>query len=129
MVRVIYYPDKISLEEILKVFWESHDPTQGDRQGPDMGTQYRSAIFYYNDNQKKIVESSAKAYQKELNDNKKAHGLDRSKITTEIGKLDVFYYAHDAHQQYLCMSKNPNGYCSLKGTGVSCPMPKRKKKR
>lgn len=115
VVRVVFDPNVISLDSILKLFWESHDPTQGMRQGNDIGTQYRSAIYTTSDTQLKAVRESQKAYQAAL----KAAG--RGDITTEIKPLDAFYYAEDYHQQYL--AKNPGGYCGIGGTGVSCPMP------
>ncbi|KAJ8306973.1 hypothetical protein KUTeg_015057 [Tegillarca granosa] len=114
VVRVVYYPDKLPYSQLLKTFWESHNPTQGMRQGNDLGTQYRSGIYYYNDQQKQEAESSRDAYQQKLTD--KGYGT----ITTEILKAPEFYYAEDYHQQYL--DKNPNGYCGLGGTGVSCPI-------
>jgi peptide-methionine (S)-S-oxide reductase len=98
----------------VKVFWESHDPTQGMRQGNDVGTQYRSGIYYYNDAQREIAERSRDAYQQQLS--RAGYGT----ITTEIIPAPEFYYAEDYHQQYL--SKNPAGYCGLGGTGVSCPV-------
>ena len=113
-VLVVYNPDIISYDVLLKVFWEAHDPTQGMRQGNDQGTQYRSAIFTTNDEQAAIAEASRDAYQK---------GLDEAgygKITTTIEPLDEFYFAEEYHQQYL--AKNPNGYCGIGGTGVSCPV-------
>ncbi|MGD1920342.1 MAG: peptide-methionine (S)-S-oxide reductase MsrA [Pleurocapsa sp.] len=115
VVLVVYDPAKISFEELLKVFWESHNPTQGMRQGNDRGTQYRSGIYTFTPEQKQLAEASKKAYQEELD---KA-GYDE--ITTEILDAPEFYYAEDYHQQYL--SKVPNGYCGLGGTGVSCPAP------
>ena len=114
VVLVVYDPEKISYEELLKVFWESHNPTQGMRQGNDRGTQYRSGIYTYTPEQKKLAEASLKAYQEELN--KAGH----PEITTEILDAPEFYYAEDYHQQYL--SKVPNGYCGLGGTGVTCPV-------
>jgi len=114
VVLVVYDPKKVSLETLLKVFWESHDPTQGMRQGNDVGTQYRSAIYWYTEEQRKVVEASRSAYYKAL----KAAG--HEDITTEIRQAPEYYYAEDYHQQYL--SKNPNGYCGLGGTGVSCPI-------
>jgi peptide-methionine (S)-S-oxide reductase len=110
VVLVVYDPKEISYEALLKVFWESHNPTQGMRQGNDLGTQYRSGIYTYTPEQKQQAEESLKAYQQEL---KKA-GYDQ--ITTEIIEAPKFYYAEDYHQQYL--SKVPNGYCGLGGTGV-----------
>ena len=115
VVRVIYDPAKVSTAQILKAFWENHDPTQGMRQGNDVGTQYRSAIFTTTDAQLDAARSSKETYETAL----KASG--RGEITTEIGPLDAFYHAEDYHQQYL--AKNPNGYCGIGGTGVSCPMP------
>ncbi|WP_019505981.1 peptide-methionine (S)-S-oxide reductase MsrA [Pleurocapsa sp. PCC 7319] len=114
VVLVVYDPDKISYEELLKVFWESHDPTQGMRQGNDRGTQYRSGIYTYTPEQKQLAESSKEAYQQELNQ------ANYGTITTEILDAPEFYYAEDYHQQYL--SKVPNGYCGLGGTGVTCPV-------
>ena len=114
VVLVVYDPEKISYEELLKVFWESHNPTQGMRQGNDRGTQYRSGIYTYTPEQKKSAEESLKAYQEELS--KAGH----PEITTEILDAPEFYYAEDYHQQYL--NKVPNGYCGLGGTGVTCPV-------
>jgi len=114
VVRVIFDPKIISYEQLLQVFWENHDPTQGMRQGNDRGTQYRSGIYYYTDEHRDIAEKSKEAYQESLK--KSGHG----KITTEILKAGEFYYAEDYHQQYL--HKNPNGYCNMRGTGVSCPI-------
>jgi peptide-methionine (S)-S-oxide reductase len=114
VVRVVYDPAKVSLEQLLKVFWESHDPTQGMRQGNDVGTQYRSAIYYTNEAQRKAAEASRDAYAQRL----AAAGY--SPITTEIVPAGEFYPAEDYHQQYL--AKVPNGYCGLGGTGVSCPV-------
>jgi peptide-methionine (S)-S-oxide reductase len=113
-VLVIFDPKLVSYEALLKVFWEAHDPTQGARQGNDVGTQYRSAIYYYDARQKAAAEASAKVYQKRLDD------AGYSAITTEIAPASEFYYAEDYHQQYL--AKNPEGYCGLGGTGVSCPV-------
>ena len=110
VVRVIYDPEKIDYEDLLKAFWESHDPTQGMRQGNDVGTQYRSAIYVLDPEQRAIAEESKGAYQERLT---AAH---RGTITTEILDAPQFYYAEDYHQQYL--AKNPDGYCGLKGTGV-----------
>jgi peptide-methionine (S)-S-oxide reductase len=114
IVRVVYDPAKISYEQLLKIFWESHDPTQGMRQGNDRGTQYRSAIFTYSDEQARGAEGSRAAFQVKL----AASGF--GEITTEIGPAPEFWYAEDYHQQYL--HKNPAGYCGLGGTGVSCPV-------
>ncbi len=113
-VKVVFDPSKISLETLLKTFWEEHDPTQGMRQGNDVGTQYRSAIYTTSPEQGEIVEKSRAAYQNALN----KKGLGR--ITTEIAPAGEFFYAETYHQQYL--AKNPNGYCGLQGTGVSCPI-------
>jgi len=113
VVLVVFDPNVISYEGILKVFWENHDPTQGMRQGNDVGTQYRSGIYTYSDGQRQLAEASRDAYQTQLS---KA-GYDD--ITTEIKDAPEFYYAEDYHQQYL--AKNPGGYCGLGGTGVTCP--------
>lgn len=114
VVLVVFDPQVISFEQLLKIFWENHDPTQGNRQGNDIGTQYRSTVYYINDEQKQVTEKTRDAYQSQLT----AAGY--RTITTEIAPLDVFYYAEDYHQQYL--GKNPNGYCGMGGTGVSCPI-------
>lgn len=114
VVLVVFDPKVISYAALLKVFWESHDPTQGMRQGNDVGTQYRSGVYVYSEAQRKTAEASRDAYQAAL---KKAG---RGKITTEILAASDFYYAEEYHQQYL--AKNPNGYCGLGGTGVSCPV-------
>ena len=113
MVLVAFDPKTISYEQLLKVFWENHDPTQGMRQGGDIGTQYRSAIYTYSDDQKRQAEVSRDAYQSAL----KQAG--KGTITTEIRTAPEFYYAEEYHQQYL--AKNPGGYCGLGGTGVACP--------
>ena len=113
MVRVVFDPAVVSYETLLKIFWESHDPTQGMRQGNDVGTQYRSGIYAYSPAQRRLAEGSRDAYQRVL----AAAGYD--KITTEILDAPEFYYAEDYHQQYL--AKNPAGYCGLGGTGVACP--------
>lgn len=113
-VLVVFDPKQISYAELLKEFWESHDPTQGMRQGNDVGTQYRSGIYYYGDAQREAAERSRDAFQQKLT----AAGY--GGITTEIVPAPEFYYAEDYHQQYL--SKNPDGYCGLGGTGVSCPV-------
>jgi peptide-methionine (S)-S-oxide reductase len=113
VVRVVYYPAALSFESLLKLFWESHDPTQGMRQGNDVGTQYRSAIYVTTPEQLAAAEASRAAYQRVLT---KA-GL--GAITTEIALAPPFYYAEAYHQQYL--AKNPGGYCGLGGTGLSCP--------
>lgn len=115
VVLVVYNPQEISVSQLLKVFWESHDPTQGMRQGNDAGTQYRSGIYVYSPEQKQLAETSRDLYQEALT--KAGYG----KITTEILDAPEFYYAEDYHQQYL--AKNPNGYCGLGGTKVACPMP------
>lgn len=114
VVLVVFDPKVISYETLLKVFWESHDPTQGMRQGNDVGTQYRSGIYTYFDSQKQQAEASRDAYQQALN--KAGYG----KITTEIIEAPEFYFAEEYHQQYL--AKNPNGYCGLGGTNVACPV-------
>ena len=113
VVRVVYDPSKVSYDALLKVFWESHNPTQGMRQGNDTGTQYRSGIYVYSPEQRQQAEASLKAYQSGLQ--QAGYG----DITTEILDAPEFYYAEDYHQQYL--AKNPGGYCGLGGTGVSCP--------
>jgi peptide-methionine (S)-S-oxide reductase len=113
VVLVVYDPAIISLQTLLKVFWEAHDPTQGLRQGNDRGSQYRSAIYTYSPQQQQQAEQSRNDYQIAL----EQRGL--GKITTEICSAGSFYYAEDYHQQYL--AKNPGGYCGLKGTGVPCP--------
>ncbi|PJI43373.1 peptide-methionine (S)-S-oxide reductase MsrA [Ferrovibrio sp.] len=114
VVQVVFDPKLISYSELLKLFWESHDPTHGMRQGNDVGTQYRSGIYVTTPAQKQAAEASRDAYQAALTKAK------RAKITTEIIAAPDFYYAEDYHQQYL--AKNPNGYCGLGGTGVSCPI-------
>jgi len=113
-VLVMFDPKLVSYEELLKVFWEEHDPTQGMRQGNDGGTQYRSAIYAYGDAQLKAAEATREMFQKALD--AKRYG----QITTEIRPAPEFYYAEDYHQQYL--GKNPGGYCSLAGTGATCPV-------
>ncbi|HZR74317.1 peptide-methionine (S)-S-oxide reductase MsrA [Bradyrhizobium sp.] len=115
VVLVVFDPAKISYERLLKTFWESHNPTQGMRQGNDVGTQYRSAIYTSNDAQAAAAAASKANYQKAL----AAKGL--GTITTEVAPAGPFYFAEDYHQQYL--AKNPAGYCGLGGTGVSCPLP------
>jgi peptide-methionine (S)-S-oxide reductase len=114
-VLVVFDPDKTSYEEMLKAFWEGHDPTEGMRQGNDVGTQYRSAIYTFSDAQREAALESRDRYQEAL----RAAGRS-GEITTEIADAGPFYYAEDYHQQYL--SKVPNGYCGLGGTGVSCPV-------
>ncbi|HUJ85682.1 MAG TPA: peptide-methionine (S)-S-oxide reductase MsrA [Burkholderiales bacterium] len=113
VVQVVFDPERVGYEALLKVFWEGHDPTQGMRQGNDAGTQYRSAIYAYGDEQLQAALASKQAFEKELL--KRGFG----KITTEIRAAPEFFYAEDYHQQYL--GKNPNGYCGLGGTGVTCP--------
>ena len=113
-VRAIFDPQKTSYAALLRIFWESHDPTQGMRQGNDAGTQYRSGLYYYDDEQKRQVLASRDAFQTEL----EAAGY--GAITTEIAPAPEYYFAEDYHQQYL--AKNPGGYCGLGGTGVSCPI-------
>ncbi len=114
VVRVVFDPHKVSYDALLRVFWEGHDPTQGMRQGNDVGTQYRSAIYTHGEEQRRRAEASRAAYQMALD----ASGL--GGITTEIREAPEFYYAEDYHQQYL--GKNPDGYCGLGGTGVACPV-------
>ncbi|HWB80802.1 MAG TPA: peptide-methionine (S)-S-oxide reductase MsrA [Nannocystaceae bacterium] len=114
VVRVVFDPRVVDYDALLKVFWESHDPTQGMRQGNDVGTQYRSAIYTYDDDQLQRALASRDAFQARLND------AGFGEITTEIVAAPEFFYAEDYHQQYL--GKNPNGYCGLGGTGVSCPI-------
>ena len=114
VVQVVYDPDHVSYEDLLKVFWENHDPTQGMRQGNDIGTQYRSGIYFYDDDQREAAEKSKAMFQAELN------AARYGEITTEIVPVTDYYFAEDYHQQYL--AKNPNGYCGLGGTGVSCPI-------
>ncbi|MGC1185035.1 MAG: peptide-methionine (S)-S-oxide reductase MsrA [Candidatus Dormiibacterota bacterium] len=113
-VLVVFDPAKLSYQQLLKTFWESHDPTQGMRQGNDVGTQYRSAIFFQSEEQRKIADASRQQYQDALS----MAGL--GQITTEIVAAGAFYHAEDFHQQYL--DKNKNGYCGVGGTGVSCPV-------
>ncbi len=113
VVRVVFDPAVLSYAALLRIFWENHDPTQGMRQGNDIGTQYRSAIYGYDPAQLAAAEASRQAYQKALST--AGHGI----ITTEIREAPEFYYAEDYHQQYL--AKNPHGYCGLGGTGVACP--------
>ncbi len=113
-VRAIFDPAKTSYAEMLRIFWESHDPTQGMRQGNDVGTQYRSGLYYYDEEQKAMALASRDAFQKELDT------AGYGPITTEIAPAPEYYFAEDYHQQYL--AKNPGGYCGLGGTGVSCPI-------
>jgi peptide-methionine (S)-S-oxide reductase len=114
VVQVVFDPAQISFDEIMKIFWENHDPTQGMRQGNDVGTQYRSGIYCLDAAQKTVAEASRDMFQSGLT----TAGFDA--ITTEIVDAPAFYYAEDYHQQYL--GKNPNGYCGMGGTGVSCPI-------
>lgn len=113
VVLVVFDPKRISYERLLKTFWENHDPTQGMRQGNDVGTQYRSGIYVFSEAQRKAAEASKAMYEKAL------AGRGYGPITTEIGEATEFYFAEDYHQQYL--AKNPHGYCGLGGTGVTCP--------
>jgi peptide-methionine (S)-S-oxide reductase len=113
VVLVVFNPKEVTYGQLLRIFWENHNPTQGDRQGNDVGTQYRSTIFTVADQQEAEARSSLRAYQRELQ--QAGYGA----ITTEIGPLDKFWYAEDYHQQYL--AKNPGGYCGIGGTGVTCP--------
>jgi peptide-methionine (S)-S-oxide reductase len=113
-VLVAFNVEQASFEDMLKLFWEGHDPTQGMRQGNDAGTQYRSALYWHGEPQRAASEASRESYQARL----KEQGY--GEITTEVAQAEAFYYAEDYHQQYL--AKNPNGYCGLGGTGVSCPI-------
>ncbi len=114
VVRVVYDPMVMSFDDLLKVFWEGHDPTQGMRQGNDAGTQYRSGIYYSSDSQRSAAEASKAMFAERLGD------AGYGSITTEIVSAPEFYFAEDYHQQYL--AKNPGGYCGIGGTGVSCPI-------
>jgi peptide-methionine (S)-S-oxide reductase len=114
VVRVVFDPKVVSYDDLLKLFWENHDPTQGMRQGNDVGTQYRSGIYTYGEAQKRAAERSREAYQKVLSD------AGYGRITTEIVDAPEMYFAEEYHQQYL--AKNPDGYCGIGGTGVSCPI-------
>ncbi len=114
VVRVVFDPVAVPYDDLLRTFWESHDPTQGMRQGNDLGTQYRSAIYCYDGSQRAAAEASRTAYQRALT------AAGRGEITTEIAHAPEFYYAEAYHQQYL--AKNPGGYCGLGGTGVACPV-------
>ena len=114
VVRVVFDPARVRYEDLLKVFWEGHDPTQGMRQGNDVGTQYRSAIYTVSPEQRRVAEASRDVYQERLD------AANFGPITTEILDAPPFYYAEDYHQQYL--EKNPDGYCGIGGTGVSCPV-------
>ncbi len=114
VVLAVFDPERTSYAAMLQAFWEHHDPTQGMRQGNDVGTQYRSAVYWHDDGQREEAEASAKTYGDKL------HTAGYREITTEIAAASSFYYAEDYHQQYL--AKNPGGYCGLGGTGVSCPI-------
>ncbi len=114
VVRVVFDPRLIGYDEVLKLFWENHDPTQGMRQGNDVGTQYRSGVYVYSDDQRQVAEASKTMFETRLGDN--GYGP----VTTEIIDAPDYYYAEDDHQQYL--AKNPMGYCGVGGTGVSCPV-------
>jgi len=114
VVLVVFDPSRVGYDQLLKVFWENHDPTQGMRQGNDVGTQYRSAIYFTSDAQHPAIEASRQTYQERLNEAR------YGEITTEVEPLGEFFYAEPYHQQYL--AKNPNGYCGIGGTGVSCPI-------
>ncbi len=114
VVLVVFDPNIVSYDDLLRVFWEAHDPTQGMRQGNDIGTQYRSAVYTLDESQKVAAKNSLNAYQAEL------QNAGYGSITTEVLPLDTFYYAEDYHQQYL--AKNPGGYCGIGGTGVTCPV-------
>ena len=116
VVKVVFDRSQVSFADLLKIFWENHDPTQGMRQGNDVGTTYRSTIYATTKDQLDQALASRDAYEREL------RGAGRGKVTTEIAEAPEFYYAETEHQQYL--SKNPGGYCNLRGTGVSCPMPR-----
>jgi peptide-methionine (S)-S-oxide reductase len=116
VVRVVFDPSRVSYEQLLKVFWEGHDPTQGLRQGNDVGSQYRSLILTHSDTQRATATSSLESYQRVL----KSAGY--GSITTEIVPAGEYFFAEDYHQQYLSDSKNPNGYCGVDGTGVTCPV-------
>ncbi|MGC4850140.1 peptide-methionine (S)-S-oxide reductase MsrA [Micromonospora sp. DT15] len=116
VVQVVYDPSKINYEDLLKVFWENHDPTQGMRQGNDVGTQYRSAIYTTTDEQRTTAESSRDAFQPIVT------RAGKGAITTEIAPLGSYYFAEDYHQQYLAPTKNPNGYCNHGPNGLSCPV-------
>ena len=115
-VEVVYDPSVIAYEDLLKVFWENHDPTQGMRQGNDVGTQYRSAIYVTTDAQLATAQKSLEAFQPVVT------AAGRGQITTEIGKLGDYFYAEDYHQQYLSDAKNPGGYCNIGPNGMSCPV-------
>jgi peptide-methionine (S)-S-oxide reductase len=115
VVRVVFDPAVVSYDDLLRLFWESHDPTQGARQGNDIGTQYRSGIYVYGPAQRRLAEASRERYQRAI------ASAGYGPITTEIVDAPELYYAEDYHQQYL--AKNPDGYCGLGGTGVGCPVP------
>ena len=115
-VRVVYDPSVVTYGELLRAFWESHNPTQGMRQGHDVGTQYRSAIFYHSPSQQSEAEASLAAYQRRLSE------AGYGEISTEVAPASEFFFAEDYHQQYLADTKNPYGYCPDHGTGVSCPI-------
>jgi peptide-methionine (S)-S-oxide reductase len=114
VVLAVFDPDKTSYDEMLRIFWEGHDPTQGMRQGNDVGSQYRSAAYYADDAQRAAIEASRALFAERLG------SAGYGEVTTEVAAAGMFYYAEDYHQQYL--AKNPNGYCGLGGTGVSCPV-------
>jgi peptide-methionine (S)-S-oxide reductase len=114
VVRVVFDPKAVSYAELLRVFWENHDPTQGYRQGNDIGTQYRSGIYTFDAGQQAVAEASRSAFQERLTE------AGYGRVTTEIVPAPTFYWAEDYHQQYL--AKNPDGYCGIGGTGVSCPI-------
>jgi len=114
VVRVVYPPGRVAFETLLRIFWEGHDPTQGMRQGNDVGTQYRSAIYTFSDEQARLAERSKDDYQRRLEE------AGYGRVTTEIRPAPEFFYAEEYHQQYL--AKNPMGYCGLGGTGVACPV-------
>ena len=116
VVQVVYDPAKISYEQLLKAFWENHDPTQGMRQGNDVGTQYRSAIYTTTDSQARVALGSVEAFQPVVS------AAGRGQITTEIAPLGAYYYAEDYHQQYLSDAKNPGGYCNHGPNGMTCPI-------
>lgn len=115
VVLIVFDTNKTSLEKMLKVFWESHNPTQGMRQGNDVGTQYRSGIYYFNDTQSALAKKTKDGYQKAINEKTSNANIE---ITTELKPASEFYFAEDYHQQYL--AKNPNGYCGLGGMGIAC---------
>ena len=118
-VEVIYNPQEVSLEALLELFWSSHDPTQGMRQGNDLGTQYRSALFWTTEAQRAAAQQSLESFQAAL-ERTEGHSAEGERVTTTIAEAGPFYYAEEAHQQYL--HKHPNGYCGLRGTGVSCAL-------